>query len=425
MTFKKTHLFIGAFLIFWIIFLGWGMFKTFKVTQGRATLTEMSAKAPQKEIAPPLTKTGAQLALPGAETTTTAPPVPAEPKPILVRVFKVKTSNFQDVLPVMGTIKGKTEVALRFEIPGVIKNIKFREGEKIKKGDLIASLDPKDGQLRSAYAKNKFNSAQSAYNSVQKKLEVHKKLFEAGAILKSKLEEIELEAESARFQVETAKNEMELAENELSKTSLYANKDGVMGPRKKEEGEFVTPQDQVSSLLETSEVLVEVGVVERDIDKVKLGQKAKVFVDAYPTVSFEGAVDSIYPIVEGKSRTLTVKVKVSNPEGLLMPGMFSRAEIAIISLKNAIVIPVTSLISGGKGISLAPVIPAKSIERTEDDSQIGLVQLRRVNLGYVTSDYAQITQGVNVDDFIVMEAQGELKDNAKVKIVGVEELSLQ
>jgi len=417
MTFQKTHLFIGAFLIFWIIFLGWGMFKTFKVTKEKSVLSEMPGKTEQKALTPRAPKTEAQTA-----STQVAP---AEPRPILVRVFKVKTSDFQDVLPVMGTIKGKTEVGLRFEIPGVIKTISFREGEKIKKGQLIASLDPKDAQLRLAYAKNKFNSAQAAYNSAQKKLEVHKKLFESGAILKSKFEEVELETESARFQVETVKNEMDLAENELAKTSLYANKDGVMGPRKKEEGEFVTPQDQVSSLLETSEVLVEVGVVERDIDKVKLGQKAKVSVDAYPTVNFEGVVDSIYPIVEGKSRTLTVKVKVLNPTGLLFPGMFSRAEISIVSLKNAIIVPVTSLINGGKGISLAPLIPAKSIERTEDESQVGIVQLRRVSLGYVTSDYAQITQGVNVDDFIVMEAQGELKDNAKVKIVGIEELNLQ
>lgn len=422
MRLQKTHLFVGAFLVFWIIFLGWGMFKTaFKLSKEKAAAPEITSPAITKESAPKTAKTEGQAAQPTQELQAPA----AEVRPILVRVFKAKASNFQDVLPVMGTIKGKTEVALRFEIPGVIQTIHFKEGEKIKKGDMIISLDPKDAQLRAAYAKNKFNSAQSAYNSILKKLEVHKKLFEAGAILKSKLEEIELETESARFQVETAKNETELAANELAKTSIYANKDGVMGPRKKEEGEFVTPQDQVSSLLETSEVLVEVGVVERDIDKVKLGQKARVFVDAYPTISFEGIVDSIYPIVEGKSRTLTVKLKVANPEGLLFPGMFSRAEVSIISLKNAIIVPVTSLISGGKGVSLAPVIPAKSIEKTEDESQIGVVQLRRVNLGYVTSDYAQITQGVNIDDFIVLEAQGELKDNARVKIVGIEELSLQ
>jgi membrane fusion protein (multidrug efflux system) len=397
--------------------IGWGAFKTFKMTKpkGPPVPATVSKKITPKETPPKPTKKEPETVPP----TTTQPEV----RPVLVRVFKVKATDFQDILPVMGTVKGKTEIELKFEVSGIIKSINFREGEKIKKGDLIACLDPKDLLLRVTYSKNKLNSAQAAYNSILKKLEVHKKLYEAGAILKSKFEEVELETESAKFQVETTKNELELVENELNKSCLYAAKDGVMGPRKKEEGEFVTPQDKMGSLLEISEVLVEVGVVERDIDKIKLGQKAKVYVDAHPNITFEGTMDSIYPIVEGKSRTLTVKIKVPNPEGLLFPGMFARAEILIVTLKDAFIIPSTCLVSGGKGITLVPVIPKESLEIGEDETQIGTVQLRRANLGYLTSDYAQIKEGLKADDFVVLEAQGELKDNAKVKIVGVEEMT--
>ncbi len=323
----------------------------------------------------------------------------------------------------MGTVKGETEIELRFEIDGVIKSINFVEGEKVKKGDVIACLEPLDAQLRMEYARNKLASAKAAYESSLKKLEVHQKLYEAGAIIKSKLEEVELECESAKFELQTIKSEEKLAQNQLEKTNLYAPIDGVMGPREAEEGEFVTPQDKVGSLLEISNVLVEVGIVERDINKVKLGQKAKVYVDAYPNIAFEGIVDKIFPVVEGKSRTLTAKIKIDNPRGLLLPGMFSRAEISIIELKDAFIVPSISLVTAGKGTILVPVIPAQTIQMDEEKIQTGVVQLRRVNVGYITSDYAQITEGINENDLVVLEAQGELKNNARVRISSIEEPS--
>lgn len=411
---KITYFFIAIFIIFWIVFLGWGMLKTtLKLTREKTPAAGITGKKEQGKITPEAKKT--------EEAATALTTDQTETRPILVRAFKVKATDFHDVLPVMGTVKGKTEIELKFEINGVIKSINFREGQKIQAGDLIASLNPKDTELRIAYAKNKFNSAQAAYNSVQKKLEVHQKLYDVGAIIKSKLEEVALECESTRFQVETARSEMELAENELNKTSLYATKDGVMGPREAEEGEFVTPQDKLGSLLEIKEVFVEVGVVERDIDKIKLGQKAKVYVDAYPNVNFEGKVEYIFPVIEGKSRTLTAKIQVPNPDALLLPGMFSRVEISIVELKNALIVPSTCLISTGVGSKLAPVIPASSILTGEDGAQTGVVYLNQVSLGYFTSDYAQVFEGLGVNDLVVIEAQGELKDRGQVKIVGIEE----
>jgi len=350
-------------------------------------------------------------------------PVPTEASPILVRTFVVKSKDFTDILPVMGSVKAKTEVPLKFEINGVIKKIHFREGEKIKKGDKIVELDPTDMEYRLKYARSKFNAAQAAYNSVQKKLEVHKKLFDAGAIIKSKYEEVQLETESAKYQVESTRSEMELAENEFRKLILSANKDGVMGPKEAEEGQFVTPQDKVAVLYETEEVFVEVGVVERDINKVKTGQKARVYVDAYPATAFEATVDNIYPVVEGKSRTLTVKLKVENSGGQLMPGMFSRADIMIIELKDAIIVPTTTIITVAQDYTVVPIIPKDTIVKGDDESETGVVELQDVKTGYATSDYAQIIKGLQSGDTIVLESQGELKEKAKVKIIGKEEVS--
>ncbi len=151
MKFKTAHLLITAFIIFWIIFLGWGMFKTgFKLFKEKTPTSQVSKKAQQ----PAITEQGERP----KESIPEPAPAQTEPLPIQVRTLKVEPKDFRDVLPVMGSVKGKTEIELRFEINGVIKNINFREGEKIKQGDLIACLDPKDSQLKLSYLQNKLNS---------------------------------------------------------------------------------------------------------------------------------------------------------------------------------------------------------------------------------------------------------------------------
>ncbi len=432
MNSKKMYFLIGAFIFFWIAFIAWGMFKT-NIKLAQEKLLSQAGKSAKEEGKPGETALPGQPAgteESGGQKTASGTPdekkpedlLPQEPAPLMVRVFKVKPINFQDNLPVMGTVKGKTEIPLKFEVSGVINKINFREGETIKKGDVIACIDPKDIQLKYVYAKNKFNSAQAAANAAKKRLEVFQKLYDAGAILKTKLEEIELEYESAKYQVETARSEMDLAENELGKTCVTATKEGVMGPRDAEEGQFITPQDKAGTLFEIREVFVEVGVVERDIDKIKIGQKTKVFVDAYPNAPFEGTVAYIFPVVEGKSRTLTIKIKVDNPESRLLPGMFSRAEILLHEVQNALIVPMTSLYPTGN-IYRAPVIPAETLRTDEDGFQTGILEMRTVSVPYKTSDYAQVSSGLKADDYIVTEVQGEFKDKAKVKIVGTEESS--
>ena len=417
-------------LILVLAFVMWGVYQTgIKLSTQKTPFIQNLLSKKKDQPAQPQASSGSgteqnKAPQPAQVDQPEQPQAPSEPSPIMVRVFKMKPTDFRDFLPVMGTVKGKTEVELKFEVPGVIKKIYFREGEKIKKGALIAYLVPDDAKLKLKYARNKFISAQAAYESSLKKYEINQKLFEVGAIIKSKMEEAALDARSAKAQVDTAKAEEDLAKNDFRKVFLYANKEGLMGPREAEEGEFVTSQDKMATLLEISEVYIEVGIVERDINKVRLGQTASIYVDAYPNLAFEGTVDSVYPIIEGKSRTLTAKIKVDNKAGMLMPGMFSRAEISIADLKQVLIIPTSSIMQAGGGKILVPVVPKATLRTGEDGIQTGVVQIRRVVQGYATNDYVQVSQGLGVDDLIVIETQGELKDNAKVKIVGTEELGI-
>jgi len=331
-----------------------------------------------------------------------------------VRCYRVGLTDFKDDLPVMGVVKGALEINLKFEINGVIESIDFREGDIIYEGDLIATLDKKDAKLKVEYSESKLASAKIQYLAAKKKLEIHENLYEIGGIIKAKLEEIELEVKSAGLQVESAEVELRSAQAELEKTNLHAPRDGVLGSRDAEIGEFITSQNKIATLYDTMEVFVELGIVERDIDKIALGQDVKISVDAHPGEGFTGTVDNVFPVIEGKSRTLTVRVRVRNSEAMLLPGMFARAMITVAEFIDAIVVPSMSLDKADEGYKIFTV-----------DESNNTVSSKIVQVAYVTTDYTVIAAGLYEGELVVTDVPQELKDGMSVNILEIQESAIE
>jgi membrane fusion protein, multidrug efflux system len=333
---------------------------------------------------------------------------------VTVRSYRIVRGDFIDVLPGMGTIKGDREVELRFESNGIVDSINFFEGDLVRRGDIIATLAQKDVLLKLEYAKSKLKTQQLAEEAARKKLEIHQSLFDNGIIIKPKLEEIQIEYEGAKSQSQSAQKEVEFALSELDKTYRYSPINGVMGTRDVEVGEFVTSNIKIASLYDTSTVVAEMGVIEKDINRVALGQKAKITVDTYPGVEFEGQIENIAPIVEGKSRTLTVKIRIKNdnPRGTLLPGMFARVWLSVYEKKNTLRLPAACLYdldNNGEFDSVYVV--------TSDN----MAEARPVKIGYVSTDYIEIIDGLREGEQVVSESMAELKDGVKVDVIEVQE----
>jgi len=294
-----------------------------------------------------------------------------------VNVLKISKTDFSDSILAMGTIKGFAQVNLGFQISGTVSAFYFREGDEIKAGQIIAQLDPQEQLLKYEQAKVNYANAQS--------------LYDLGAIIPSKLEE-------ARINVE-------LAETEVSKTAIIAPSDGILGSRDVEVGSAVNPNMKVGVFLDIDDVFAEVGIMEREINKVVLGQSVKINVDAYPDLDFGGTVTNVAPMVKGKSKTLNVKVQIANPYRLLLPGMFVRVRIKIFETKNAIIIPRPALKK------------VKGAYHVFTVNQNNKAEFKTVKLGYVTTDNVQITEGLNEGELVVVEGMEELKDGAKVQIM--------
>lgn len=324
-----------------------------------------------------------------------------------VKAFKVQTGPFEDVLALLGTVKGVSQVELKFEVNGMVSGMNYREGEIIKKGDVIATLDQKDAILKLEYNDSKLRAQQSQALVAKKRYENTKALYDAGAVVKAKLEEAELEYKSAVSQTESSQKEVEFAKAELDKTYLRSPMDGVLASRDIDVGESVNQNTKLGVIFDIKDIYVEAGVIEKDINKMRIGQKAKISVDAYAGVDFFGTVDNIPSLIEGKSRTLPCKVKVDNPRALLKPGMFARCDVYVFQEDNVLMVPSVAL-KDTDGDNIFDAV--YTIEEND------IAKLRKVTIGYVTMDYTQILSGLGEGELVITEAGKKLEDGNKVEI---------
>lgn len=335
-----------------------------------------------------------------------APQKEIEQPPLPVKVYKVSRVNFRDSLPSLGTVKGFHEYDLKFSIAGTIEYVNFREGEKITQGDIITSLDQKEALLKLEYAKIEYDKM--------------KKLLELGSVIESKLKQSQIEYQSAKA--------------ELDKTNLIAFSDGYIGSLSTEKGANITPQDKVATFVDFKDVFVEFGIIEKEISKLKEGQNIELGLDSFPDELFKGQVDSLSPLVEGRSRTLKVRAKISNPDEKIRPGMFGRVSVLVYEKEDAIVIPSASFKKKEDQYYVHVVHPedtaqAEPREGEEGDEEapasmqgaLGMIELRNIEVAYATPDSIEVKEGLEEGDLVAVDVEQELQDKSKVEISEVQE----
>lgn len=351
--------------------------------------------------------------------------------PTPVKVYKIAKVSFRDTLPSLGTMKGFREIDLRFAVSGTIEYVNFKEGERITQGDIIASLDQKEALLKLEYAKME--------------LDKQTKLLELGSTVEIKAKQSQLEYQSAKA--------------EFDKTNLVALSDGYIGTIAVDKGSFVQPNDKIGTFVDVKDVYVEFGVIEKDVSKIKEGQNMESTVESFPDQVFKGQVDSVSPLVEGRSRTVQVRAKISNVDEKIKPGMFGRVNVLVYEKDQALVIPSSSFKKKDdqylvylvhpeepkakdagtdtktpekkKGFTLpffgkagtqksSGSIPAQPLPE-ETPSTFGVIEIRPIEIAYATPDAVEIKEGVDEGDLVIMELEQDLQDKARVEITETQE----
>ena len=258
-----------------------------------------------------------------------------------------------------GTIQPEEEVQITSMVSGWITNITVLEGDTVKPGQHLISIDKKQYQAAYDQALSQVRSAKANLKNIKSQLDRTKTLFSQKLISKQELEQIEASYELASSQVEQARAALLSREDELSKTKLVAPKYGIVTSLSKEEGEMALGgmfnPGVLMTIADLSYMEVLVDVNENDVVTIDVGDTTEIEIDAFPDTLFYGLVSEIAHTAQnlnmGGQQQVTnfkVKVKILNPPEKIRPGMSSTVNIISQTIKNTISVPIQSLVSRPK-----------------------------------------------------------------------------
>lgn len=276
-----------------------------------------------------------------------------EPK---FRTEKVTKGDIVQTVTATGTVNAVTTVLVGTQVSGTIKHIYVDFNSPVKKGQLIAQIDPAtfEAQVEQAkanllLASANLEKAEASLVDAQRTMNRNRELFSRNLIARSELDTSETNYETAKAQVSASKAQvsqaeaaLKNAETNLRYTRILSPVDGIVISRNVDVGQTVAATFQTPTLFTIAQDLtkmqIDTNVDEADIGKIKAGQDVEFTVDAYPDITFKGRVSQvrIAPIIVQNVVTYDVVIRVDNPEIKLKPGMTANVSIIVAGKNNVL-----------------------------------------------------------------------------------------
>ncbi len=283
--------------------------------------------------------------------------------PVAIETRPIRKDVIRDIGIFTGSLLPKSQFIVAPKVAGWLKKLLVNIGDTVQQNQVIAILDDEEFTQQVQQVRAELQVAKANAENCTSDLDIAKREYERAKALREKqiASASELDESEAAFnacqtrlkvslaQVAQKEAALKAADVRLSYTKVQAFwEDGdeprVVGERFVDEGALLQVNEPIVSILENNLLIALVYVIERDYQKVKVGQQSVVTTDAYPDRTFTGSVVRIAPMLKESSRQARVEIEVPNPEQLLKPGMFVRAKIEFARHDNAMLIPFTALV---------------------------------------------------------------------------------
>lgn len=400
-------------------------------------------------------------------------------KPILVTVDKAFRTNITQLVTATGKIQPEVEVKIAPEVSGEIVSIPVKEGQFVKKGELLLKIKP-DTYLAQVESQEAVLSAARSL-SIQNRAEVEKarqdweradRLYKQQLIseadrnaVKTSYDIASAALEASLFEIQRAEGALRQTRESLSKTTIYAPSDGTISSLTSRVGERVVGTSQfagteVMRIANLEAMEARVNVNENDVINVKVGDPARINVDAYPDRVVKGVVREIASTAltrnAGTQEEVTnfeVKISIPDPEVVLRPGMSATADIETATVSDVVAVPIQSVTVRSKDSDLSPEEREKQkaaaserekesenradvtnealdrqkaraekekLQRVVFVKEGGVATMKVVETGISDNTFIEIRKGINPGEEVVSGSytaiSRRLKDGAKVEI---------
>lgn len=289
-------------------------------------------------------------------------------------------------------------------------------GDRIKEGDLLVCLtSPQIGILRAEYDK-----AKAELEIAKQNYERRRKLFEENIVSEKAYQEAELGRKVAEVNYNYATKKLlavGIKEEELdnpptghsdavgSTLHIHAPISGIVTARNASIGQKVDHSTRLFEIINLQNVWLEADIFEKDLSRIKLGQKVRVRVSAYTDEVFSGKIFYIGNTLNRETKTIKILVEINNRTEKLKPGMFANTNIIVGDKKNTLVIPREAVLED-EHLNIAFVKEGEGYHR------------HVVQLGIVSDMFVEILSGLRSGDIVVTNGNYQLK--SKLKMTGID-----
>ncbi|MFC3339440.1 efflux RND transporter periplasmic adaptor subunit [Paracandidimonas soli] len=314
---------------------------------------------------------------------------PSEAQAVRIEVATVELRDLVRGISAVGNLRAEDSAQIRSEIAGRISEIRFSEGSRVSRGDVLVRLDDSVVKAELAQAQANLSLASSQHRRASE-------LSRKGFISQQGRDE-------AASQMRVQEAAVALAKARMDKTVIVAPFDGVIGLRDVSVGDYVNVGDNIVLLASIDPLNVDFRIPEQYLAQVNVGMSLTLQFDALPGEVRPGRVRAISPVVDVGGRSLLMRASVDNADGLLRPGMFARVLLRF-SEEPSLTVPEAALSPSGQ---------TQYVYRVVDDH----VQRLAVQIGQRRDGQVEIVAGLTAGDKVVVSGLQKISDGSKVLII--------
>ena len=318
-------------------------------------------------------------------------------RPVAVEAVAVRQMALRDDAEAVGSLRSRRSVVLRPEVSGRITALNFRDGERVRRGQVLVQFDDQLPRAQVQQSQAELSIAQANHKRNQE-------LVAQGFISQRSVDE-------SAANLEVARAKLALAQATASRLKIVAPFNGIAGIRGVNVGDYLKDGADIVNIEDLDAVYVDFRLPERLQGKVRTGQTAQVAFDALPGVRYSAVVQAINPQIDADGRAVAVRGCIDNRRLQLRPGMFARVTAVFSERGDARVVPEEAIVPDGSSPYVFKIVEGK---------EPGTRMARRtpVKLGARTPGLVEVVDGLATGDMVVTAGQQRIqKDGAAVRVV--------
>lgn len=330
-----------------------------------------------------------------------------------VRAVSATKKDLPVHLRAIGTVTPLNTVTVRSRVEGPLLRLAFQEGQEVKKGQLLAEIDPEPYRIQLAEAEAQVRQNEAQVKTVRNDLERIKPLRSQGLVTPQEVETQQALVAQREAALAASQSQVEDARRQLAYTKIEAPISGRVGLRSVDPGNLIRPGDQngLAVITQTKPIAVMFTVAEIDLQKVlepiRAGEALPV--EAWDrgeqTVLATGVLRTIDNQIDLTTGTLRLKAEFPNADDKLFPNQFVNVRLRVRTIKDAVVVPSAAVQFGSRGTYVYLV---------SDTSQ---ATVREITLGPSDGDQQSITKGLATNDRVILEGIDRLREGRPVTLV--------